>query len=144
MVGVLLMSHGKMAAGMLDSVKLFFGDDVPQIKALCLEAGDNPEEFDDRIKEAAKEIDDGSGVIGMCDLLGGTPSNRSVYVLKDVKNLKVITGMNFTMLLELLGLRLSAEKLEDIDVDALMETGRDGIKCLNELFAALYAKNTEE
>ena len=144
MIGVLLMSHGKMAEGMLDSVKLFFGDDVPSVKALCLEAGDNPEEFDERIIEAVKELDDGSGVIGMCDLLGGTPSNRSVFVMKDFPNLKVITGMNFTMLLELLGKRLSVETVEELDVSELMETGKDGIKCLNELFANLYAKAKAE
>ncbi|MBR6958308.1 MAG: PTS mannose transporter subunit IIA, partial [Erysipelotrichaceae bacterium] len=69
------MSHGRMAEGMLDSSKLFFGDDIPQIKALCLMASDNPEEFDEKIRAAVEEIDDGQGVIAMCDLLGGTPCN---------------------------------------------------------------------
>ena len=39
MISILLMSHGKMAAGMLDSCKLFFGDDIDHIEAICLEAG---------------------------------------------------------------------------------------------------------
>ena len=96
MVGILLMSHGRMAEGMLDSSKLFFGDDIPQIKALCLMASDNPEEFDEKIRAAVEEIDDGQGVIAMCDLLGGTPCNRSALVLND--RLQVITGMNFSIL----------------------------------------------
>ena len=125
------MSHGQMAAGMLNSAKLFFGDDIAQIEALCLKAEDNPEQFDERIKEAVKKVDDGHGVIAMCDLLGGTPSNRSAYVVSD--RVKVITGMNFTMLLELLGKRLSVEDLKDLDLEELMNVGRDGIKCLNDL-----------
>ncbi len=132
-IGILLMSHGKMAEGMLDSCKLFFGDDVSNIKALCLEPADDPSEFDTRIREAINEIDDGNGVVAMCDLLGGTPSNRSVYCLSD--RFQVITGMNFTMLLELLGKRLTVEDLSELDVHDLIETGKKGISNLNKLFA---------
>ncbi len=135
MVGILLMSHGKMAEGMLDSCKLFFGDDVANIKALCLKPEDDPEQFDERIKEAIKEIDDGSGVVAMCDLLGGTPSNRSVYCLND--RFQVITGMNFTMLLELLGKRLTVDDLTELDITELMEVGKNGIVSLNEAFKNL-------
>lgn len=133
MIGVLLMSHGKMAEGMLDSCKLFFGDDVPQIKALCLCDGDDPELFDERIREACLQIDDGSGVIALCDLLGGTPSNRSVFCLNE--NLQVITGMNFSLLLEILGTRLNVENLSEIDVDSLIEVGKEGIVDLNKKFS---------
>lgn len=137
MIGILLMSHGKMADGMLDSSKLFFGEDIPQVKALCLEPSDNPEEFDDRIRAAIEEIDDGQGVIAMCDLLGGTPCNRSAFVLSD--RVQVITGMNFTMLLELLGKRMAAEDLTDIDIEELMNVGKDGIVNLNAYFKAMSA-----
>lgn len=130
MIGILLMSHGKMAEGMLNSSKLFFGE-VEKVKALCLEAGDNPEEFDGKIKEAAAELDDGSGVIAFCDLLGGTPSNRSMYCLND--RLQVITGMNFPMFLELLGQRMSVETIDDIDIPGLIEIGKTGIVNLNEM-----------
>jgi mannose/fructose-specific phosphotransferase system component IIA len=142
MIGVLLMSHGRMAEGMLDSSKLFVGEDIPQIQALCLMPSDNPEEFDQRIKEAAAQVDDGHGVIAMCDLLGGTPSNRSVFVMND--RLQVITGMNFTMLLELLGRRLSVEDLKDIDLNDLMKVGRDGIVNLNDFFKETQSEGADE
>ncbi len=135
MIGILLMSHGKMAEGMLDASKLFFGDDVPSIMALTLKPEDNPELFDERIKEAVAQLDDGSGVIAMVDLLGGTPSNRSMFVLND--RMQVITGMNLTMLLELMGRRLSAEDINEIDIEELMEIGRNGITSLNKLMAEM-------
>lgn len=141
MVGILLMSHGKMAEGMLDSCKLFFGEDVSQIKALCLSAEDNPEEFDERIKEVIKEIDDGSGIVAMCDLLGGTPSNRSMYCLND--RFQVITGMNFTMLLELLGRRMSINDINDLDITDLMEVGKNGIVNLNYLSGKMNEDDEE-
>ena len=128
------MSHGRMAEGMLDSSKLFFGDDIPQIKALCLMASDNPEEFDEKIRAAVEEIDDGQGVIAMCDLLGGTPCNRSALVLND--RMQVITGMNFSILLELLGKRMSVNDISEIDIPELIQVGKDGIISLNEFFKA--------
>ncbi len=134
MVGILLMSHGRMAEGMLDSSKLFFGDDIPQIKALGLMASDNPEAFDEKIRAAVEEIDDGQGVIAMCDLLGGTPCNRSALVLND--RLQVITGMNFSILLELLGKRMSVNDISEIDIPELIQVGKDGIISLNEFFKA--------
>jgi len=135
MVGILLMSHGKMAEGMLDSSKLFFGDDIPQVKALCLMASDNPEEFDERIKEAIAEIDDGQGVIAMCDLLGGTPCNRSAMVLNE--RVQVITGMNFSILLELLGKRMTVNDISELNIGELIQVGKDGIISLNEYFKDL-------
>lgn len=140
MVGILLMSHGRMAEGMLDSSKLFFGDDIPQIKALCLMASDNPEEFDEKIRAAVEEIDDGQGVIAMCDLLGGTPCNRSALVLND--RLQVITGMNFSILLELLGRRMSVNDISEIDIPELIQVGKDGIISLNEFFKAAQQEDS--
>lgn len=129
------MSHGKMAEGMLDSSKLFFGDDIPQVKALCLMASDNPEDFDEIIKEALAEIDDGQGVIAMCDLLGGTPCNRSAMVLND--RVQVITGMNFSILLELLGKRMTVNDISELNIGELVQVGKDGIISLNEYFKDL-------
>ena len=68
----------------------------------------------------------------MCDLLGGTPSNRSVYCMND--NFQIITGMNFSMLLELLGRRLNVENVSELDISDLMEVGKNGIISLNEAF----------
>ena len=36
MIGILLLSHGGMAEGMLDSSKLFFGENIEKIKAISL------------------------------------------------------------------------------------------------------------
>jgi len=138
MFGIILASHGNMAEGMLDSAKLFFGDNIEKIQALCIHAEEDPEKFDDRIKNSIEELDDGCGVLILVDLFGGTPGNRAAVVLRNPKysiNVKVVTGMNFTMLLEVLGTRPTLKNIHELDVTSLMETGRDGIKYINELLA---------
>ena len=127
MIGIVLISHGKMAEGMIDSAKLFFGDAIEQLAYVTLKMEDSLEDFQNLLAEAIKEVDGGEGVIVLADLLGGTPSNRAAYLVSD--NVQVITGMNLTIFLELLGLRLSGA----VDVHNLIATGQSGIVSLNDL-----------
>ena len=82
MVGILLLSHGSFARGLKESSNLFFGDDIPKLEALCY-SGDDVEDFDRQIDEAIRRLDDGSGVLILCDLYGGTPANRCAYKISD-------------------------------------------------------------
>ena len=130
MIGILLLSHGDMAKGMVNSCKLFFGEDIPQISSATLQVGDSVEKFDELLENKIKEVDSGDGVICLVDLLGGTPSNRSILVMNE--KIKVITGMNFTMLLELLGRRLTVSDISELDINELISTSKDGIVLLND------------
>ncbi len=143
MFGILLLSHGKMAEGLLDSAKLFFGE-IEKIKALCLLESDAVEEFDKKIIEALEELDEGTGVITLCDLYGGSPANRCVYVIRAGHKMRVVTGMNLAMLIELLGMRLSIESAEDIDLIHLIEAATESIVSLNEAIAATENPDDEE
>ena len=132
MIGVLAISHGKMAECMLDAAHMFFGDDLPGVEALCFMSSDNPEDFDVKLKDAVARVNTGDGVIIFADLMGGTPANRSMYVLGD--DVQVITGANMTMMLELLGTRLAdGTKVSKELVEQLQETGRTGIVNINAL-----------
>lgn len=139
MIGILLLSHGKMAEGMLDSCNLFFHQ-PEKIRAIGLAEGAGVDEFDREIIEAIDEIDDGSGVVVLADLFGGTPSNRCLYLLAQQKHIKVITGMNFSMLLELLGVRQSISTIEELDVKALVDIGINGIKDLEDELKKLLSE----
>lgn len=131
MKGILLVSHGKMAEGMVDSASMFYGDDIKQFASLCLSPMDNPEEFGGRIKEVVETIDSGDGVIVFADLFGGTPCNQSIMQLND--NIELVSGLNFPMLLDVLGSR----EFSDVEASHLVEVGKEGIadvkKMLNEL-----------
>lgn len=128
MVGIVCISHGLMAEGMVDSAKLFYGDEVSQLTSVTLNGDDDPESFYKRLTEAIDQVNSGEGVIVFADLLGGTPANKSVYALDE--KIDVITGMNLTMLIELLGLRSQGV----INVDDLISVGQQGMVHLNKLF----------
>ena len=121
MKGILLLSHGNMAKGMLQSTSLFFGDSYEQMKALDFQISDNPDEFEEKIGKAIEELDTGDGVIVLTDLFAGTPAHKSTAFIRE--GVDVICGMNFPMLLELLGARMCGE----VDLEAIKESGRNGI-----------------
>ena len=132
MEGILLVSHGDMAAGMLDTLAFFFQDQMRQIDSLALAKHDDPDAFKEKLQKKIKEIDSGDGVLVFADLYGGTPSNMVVSLLladRDSDSLRLITGFNLPMLMEAMVMRDPGP----IDCLQLMETGKSGIECVNEV-----------
>ena len=130
MKGIVLTSHGLLADGMLDTIKIFSGE-PSQIKALCLMPGDDMAKFLGDLCDAIDEVDTGDGVLVFCDLLFGTPCNCSGALLgkKEYKErVQVITGMNLAMLLEYIRMRDNGMKPSEI-----IDTGKCGIVDFNEL-----------
>ena len=125
MQGIIITSHGEMAKGILETSKLFFGEQK-QMKALCLSPNDNPDAFIDVLRDGIKEVDTGDGVIVFCDMLFGSPCNCMSRVIGgDLENdkIQVITGVNLAMILQVLALRESSK----VETDALMQEGHNGI-----------------
>ena len=134
MKGIVITSHGPMAQGILETSKLFFGEQT-QMKACCLSAEDNPDEFVDVLKEAVKEVDTGEGVVVFCDMLFGSPCNCMARVLgEDMESdkVQVITGVNLAMILQILAVREAG----DPSIEELLQSGHDGIADLKAILKA--------
>ena len=134
MKGIVITSHGPMAQGILETSKLFFGEQ-PQIKACCLSAEDNTDDFVNVLKDAVKEVDTGDGVIVFCDMLFGSPCNCMARIIaEDMESdkVQVITGVNLAMILQILSVR----EANDVDVAELLKAGNDGIADLKAILKA--------
>ena len=126
MLGIVLISHGLMAEGMVDSARMLFGETgLTQVSTVSLFPSESPEDFDVKLTEAIKEVDSGEGAIILADMLGGTPCNRAAY--KCMEGVQVITGMNLPLFVELLGLRMGG----DVDITNLISVASNGIVNLN-------------
>ena len=134
MKGIIITSHGPMAQGILDTSKLFFGEQA-QMKAYCLHAEDNPDTFVEVLKEGIKEVDSGDGVFVFCDMLFGSPCNCMARIIaEDLQSDKIqlVTGVNLAMILQILAVRESS----DPTVEELVNAGKDGIVHFNEILKA--------
>lgn len=125
MKGIVIASHGAMAQGILETSKLFFGEQQ-QMKAFCLQANDNPDDFVEVLRQGIKDVDSGDGVIVFCDMLFGSPCNCMMRIIsEDIDNpkLDVICGVNLAMILQILAVRENGE----CTVEELLDAGHQGI-----------------
>jgi PTS system mannose-specific IIA component len=111
MVGILIISHGRLAEALISSVEFLVGN-LQKIKGVSIWPKDKDKEVKDRIKEKMAEVDDGEGVVILTDILGGTPTNLSLSCFENEK-VEVVTGVNLPMLLTLLSYR-KGKSLEEI------------------------------
>ena len=103
MVGVLVVSHGRLADALISSVESLVGK-LQRIRGVSIWPKDKEEEIKDQIQKKMAEVEDGDGVVILTDILGGTPTNLSLSLLEDEK-IEVVTGVNMPMLMTLLSYR---------------------------------------
>ena len=80
MIGLVLVTHGRLAAEFLAAMEHVVGPQ-PQIRAVCIGADDDIEQRRGEIVDAIRAVDDGSGVVVLTDMFGGTPSNLAISTM---------------------------------------------------------------
>ena len=137
MVGIVLISHGDLAKGIVSSASML----VPQLEnitSLTLWPDDNPDEFQQKLEAAVKAADTGDGVFILADMLGGTPSNRAMYCLGD--KVRMMTGLSLPMLYSLINIREETSDLAVLARDVMAEA-RDAMVDVNDLLASQQKDN---
>lgn len=129
MVGIVLVSHGGMADGMITTAEMLYPD-LSQVKSLTLWPSDNPDDFQAKLEAILKEVDTGDGAFILADLLGGTPCNRSIYFVGD--KVRLITGLSLPLLISLLSQREDTSDIESLASD-IMDDASAGMVDVNEL-----------
>ena len=130
MVGILIVSHGRLADALISSIQSLVGN-LERISGVSIWSKDREEEVKDRIRKKMAEVDDGDGVVILIDILGGTPTNLSLSFLED-KKVEVVTGVNMPMLLTLASYR-KGKSLREIG-SLVKKPGRRSIILAKDVF----------
>lgn len=120
---MLVVTHGKLAEQLVDSVRRIVGE-VAGLEALSIDWNDDTSEATERIREAARRVDPGDGVLLVTDMFGGTPTNLALSML-DPGKLEIVTGVNLAMLIRFANLR-GASDLAAV-ADEVARQGRESI-----------------
>ncbi len=99
MIGVVVVTHGRLADEFVAACEHVLGPQR-QMGAVAIGPDDDMEARREDILAAVNAVDDGSGVVILTDMFGGTPSNLAISVLNDRK-VEVIAGVNLPMLIKL-------------------------------------------
>ena len=119
MIGLVLVTHGRLAAEFLAATEHVVGPQE-RVEAICIAADDDMEVRRADIAAAIARCDEGQGVIMLTDMFGGTPSNLAISLMRP--NAEVIAGVNLPMLIKLAGVRKTMKV--DAAVEAAQEAGR--------------------
>ena len=132
MVGVLILTHGKFADGLKNSVEMIMGQN-DSFYTMGLYEGEDFSEFKEKVLEYIIQLDTGEGVLALVDLFGASPYNSVMFNYQEFrkldKNVKLLTGVNLPMVIEALNAR-NYMNLENL-YEEVMQTGINNIKGFN-------------
>ncbi|WBX85080.1 PTS sugar transporter subunit IIA [Sphingosinicella microcystinivorans] len=129
MIGIVLVTHGRLAAEFVAAMEHVVG---PQknVASICIDADDDMEVRRADIAGAVKTVDTGRGVVILTDMFGGTPSNLAISLLSG-GHVEVIAGVNLPMLIRLASVRGEMKLAEA--VEAAQEAGRKYISVASKI-----------
>jgi len=123
------VTHGKLAVEFRAALEHVVGPQT-QIETVSIGPDDDVERRRQDILEAVGRVNDGSGVILLTDMFGGTPSNLAISVMETNK-VEVIAGANLPMLIKLASVR--GEKPLQQAISDAQEAGRKYINVASQV-----------
>jgi mannose PTS system EIIA component len=109
MIGVVVVTHGRLATELLNAAEMIVGE-LPQCVAVSIGWHDDVNDAREQIVKAVERIRSPSGVLILTDMFGGTPSNFCIPLIESGK-VEVITGVNLPMLIKAKDLRDASDLL---------------------------------
>ena len=129
MIGLVLVTHGRLAVEFRAALEHVVGAQT-QIETVSIGPDDDVERRRQDILDAVQKVNDGSGVILLTDMFGGTPSNLAISVM-EAGTVEVIAGANLPMLIKLASVRGEKPLVEAVS-DA-QEAGRKYINIASQV-----------
>ena len=74
MIGVVVVTHGQLAAELVNGAETIVGD-LPRFAAVSIGWHEDTQDARDEIAQAIARVQQGQGVLILTDMFGGTPSN---------------------------------------------------------------------
>ena len=109
MIGVVVVTHGQLATELVNAAETIVGE-LPRFAAVSIGWHEDTEDARNEIAQAIARVDDGTGVLILTDMFGGTPSNLAMTFLAEGR-VEVITGVNLPMLIKLVNMPQQADLL---------------------------------
>lgn len=122
MIGILLLTHAPLGNAFIEAATHVFRARPERMEAIDVTADQDTGEVYRLAKEAIARLDDGSGVLVVTDVMGGTPSNCTLR-LGDPGHIEIIAGVSLPMLLRALTYR---NDTIDIVVEMALAGGQSG------------------
>ena len=127
MVGIVLASHGDLAAGIKQTGSMVFGDQE-NVVVVSLKPSMGPDQFRAELEVAVAKLDDQEQVLFLVDLWGGTPFNQTSAFMDGHDTWAVVTGLNLPMLIEAYSARFDASNTAHDIAKHIVTEAKKGVR----------------
>jgi PTS system ascorbate-specific IIA component len=122
MVGILLLTHAPLGNAFVEAASHVFRGRPERLEAIDVRADQDTADVRRLAQEAIARLDDGSGVLVITDVMGGTPCNCTLALCQP-EHVEVIAGISLPMLLRALTYR---NDTLDVVVEMALAGGQNG------------------
>jgi len=131
MVGIVIVTHGRLAQELVETTKIIVGKNVDHIVPISVGWNDDMADVQKIIASAIAKVDRGEGVLILTDMFGGTPSNISLSFMSE--KVEIITGVNLPMLIKIINVsdRYNLKELSHL----ITEQGKKSIYLASEILS---------
>src|SRR6185436_1496064 len=98
MIGGVSVTHGQLANELVSAAEMIVGE-INHITAVSIGWHDDVDVAREEIERAIQRVDDGTGVLLLTDMFGGTPTNIAASFLGQT-SVEVVTGVNLPMVIK--------------------------------------------
>lgn len=134
MINFIVVTHGEFGAYLVEAAEGIVGRQANGVRVVATSSRQPIEDIRRRIKRALAELASPEGVLVFTDMPGGTPNNVSFPLIRDEKNVEMISGVNLYMLVSAFSNRsqLPLPRL----VEKVVADGQKSIKDIRAMFVA--------
>ena len=131
MVGIVIVTHGRLAHELVETTRIIVGKNVDHIVPISVGWNDDMADVQKIIASAIAKVDRGEGVLILTDMFGGTPSNISLSFMSE--KVEIITGVNLPMLIKIVNVsdRYHLKELSQL----ITEQGKKSIYLASEILS---------
>lgn len=127
MIGIVVSGHINFATGIQSAVNAIAGDQE-QIRFIDFVETMSTDDLEAQLRQAAKDVDSGKGVLFLTDIPGGSPANRALNIMMDTENVELIAGVNLPMVAN------AAFERDGVSLPELVETLLEiGASCMQDM-----------
>jgi PTS system ascorbate-specific IIA component len=104
LIGILIIAHGTLGESLIHCASHVLNKRPTRLRQLGITAQDDPVLLLPQARALVKELDDGSGVLILSDMYGGSPSNIAAKLLVPGR-VEGVAGVNLPMVIRALTYR---------------------------------------
>ncbi len=124
MTGIVVVAHSRLGEALIEAAESIIEAPLGAAIAVSVDLRQSAEHLREKIRSGIEAVDQGSGVLILTDMFGGTPSNISLSFLEEGR-IEVLTGVNLPLLIRAAKMRKD-KRLSELAED-LQAYGRKSI-----------------